>query len=472
MRRRNLIIYLARGLRADALGIGGRWPLSTDYLDGLASRGVVTGVVSASVTDEAARRSVLTGLSPRQHGRLAALGATESAEALGDSWAHRLAESGYRVAGVGCVGSLAGAMSESEVVADTHLVRAEGCAYYAACRRSGLLAALMAQRKQAGRAGLVEPDRLMLSPPDDVDGFIARRAASMLERMPENEPWALVVGFSGPGNDLPPPTLYEGVVPWEELSEGVETLNHDALRAVGGPSVPRSLLERLTREQVARVRADYLGRVSLIDYAVKRVDGLAAERPDGARVWSVLAGDRGYALSEQGLVGDGVLTSSVATTGMIVAGPHGFRPADGSAESARDGLVSSVDVGATIAGLGVTEEVAGATGRSLVDALRGRPLQPRRAVVCEGIDRLAVDTGRHRLILRREDATPLAMYDLLNDAAQRQDLLSESASKTTRRWATAMVEPIKARLAEMLIREVARPDIAARTGAGAATSSV
>ncbi|MEM6755530.1 MAG: sulfatase-like hydrolase/transferase [Planctomycetota bacterium] len=470
MRRRNLIIYLARGLRADAMGAAGAWPLTTDHLERLASRGVWASAVSASTHDEPARRSVLTGLSPRQHGRRSALAAQEPAGRLSDSWAHRLAEAGYHVAGVGCVEPIAGAMSESEVVADTHLVRPEGCAYYAACRASGVLAAIMAQRKQACRAGLMEPDRLMLSPTDDVDGWIARRAASMVERMPEDRPWALVVGFSGPGNALPPPTLYEGIVPTEELVAGAGALDHGELRATGSPTVPRSVLERMTPARTARARADYLGRVSLIDYAVKRIDERAGERPDASRAWSVFAGDRGYALGEQGVIGDGVLMSGVVRTTVIVAGPRGFRPAEGSAESAGDGMVTSSDVAATIADLSVTDEVAGASGRSLVGALRGQAMASRRAVVCEGVDRLAVDTGRHRLIVRRESGEALALYDLHNDGEQRVNLLGEDAPAAQRRWATAMIEPIKSRLADVLVAESARVDAAAPAGLTSSTA--
>jgi len=447
------------------------WPLFTDHLEDLASRGVWAEAVAGSTADEPARQSLLTGLSPRQHGRLVPMGMDERPRRLTDSWAHRLAEAGYHVAGVGCVEPMAGSMHEAEVVADTHLVRAEGCAYYAACRQAGTQAAIMAQRKQRRRAGLLEADRLMLSPADDVDGFIARRAEAMVGRLPGDRPWALVVGFSGPGNDLPPPTLYDGVVPMGELRAGLGTLDHGVLGAIGSPGVPRSLLERATAGRLARVRSDYLGRVSLLDYAVKRIDGRVAERNDGGRAWSVLAGDRGYALGEQGVVGDRVVLPGVARTAVVVAGPRGFRPAGGQtgAQSTGlrvDGLVTTTDVSATITELAVTDEVDGSTGASLVPALRGQPTFARRAAVCEAVDRVSVETGRHRLIVRREDGAALALYDVMKDADQRHNLLDEGGSEAERRWARAMIEPIKARLADELVGQVGRAVVGETVGAG------
>ena len=87
-------------------------------------------------------------------------------------------------------------------------------------RAKGMEHAIQQQRSQRIRHGLFEPDRLVMDSEDDVDGFIAAKARTMLTSLPTNKPWALIVVFSGPGNDLPPPTLFEYIVSPDQLEDG------------------------------------------------------------------------------------------------------------------------------------------------------------------------------------------------------------------------------------------------------------
>ncbi|MEO0586670.1 MAG: sulfatase-like hydrolase/transferase [Planctomycetota bacterium] len=457
--RRNLVIYACRGLRADALATARAWPMATDTLVALGARGLCVNAVAAATADEPARVSLLTGLAPNQHGRQTPAEPDEAPQTLTDSFVHQLADAGYHTAGVGCVEPIASALTESITVADVHRVRPDACDYYTACRRTGVLAAVMAQRNQRRRGGPLEPDRLLLEPSTDIDGFIARRAAELAESLPTTRPWALIIAFSGPGNALPPPSLYDGIVPAEELAHGVTGIDHARAATLGSPAWPRSTMERLTPDRAARLRADYLGRVSLIDYAVKRVDQRLQERSDASRLWSIVASDRGYALGAHGLVGDRVVLPGVVHTPIIVAGPRGYRPADEVAEAAADALVSTTDVAATVADLAVTDEPDGCAGHSLVAALRGQGLNPRAAAVTETPDRISIETARHRLILDRATGQPTALFNALTDPDQRQDLLHPADGPPDERWVRARVEPLKARLADAWLAASARPNV-------------
>ncbi len=207
---RNLLVVLTHGLRSDALSDDRSWPLQTPCMERLGQRGLRLAASSASPTDAGGLTSLLTGLHPRQHG---VLDPTAAPPRLAQALPRWLSEVGYHVAGVGCVGPVRHWLHEAVPVASVDdREPTDDCAYFSAMCEKGLAEALREQRQQRWRSGPFETQRLLLEPEDDIDGFIGREAAAMIERMPSDRPWALLVMFSGPGNDLPPPTLYESVV--------------------------------------------------------------------------------------------------------------------------------------------------------------------------------------------------------------------------------------------------------------------
>jgi arylsulfatase A-like enzyme len=310
------------------------------------------------------------------------------------------------------------------------------------------MAALMAQRQQRLRAGPFQPDRLMLDPESDIDGFISAQAAGMLERMPGDRPWALVVIFSGPGNDLPPPALYDGIIPRSHLRAGFVPADLRDLDAVAEPAYPRAMLQRLEPNRLAQVRADYLGRVSLIDFAVRRLNRSLADRPDRARTWTVLASDRGHLLGEHGLVGHRSFLAGAVEVPVLVAPPRGSRPAT---THVPQGLHSVVDVAATVTALAGCDRPAGCIGRSLLPLLEQDAIAPPLpgGVLSEMNDRLMLETERYKLVLQRSTAEPLALFDMLNDPEERLNLRDSPV-------ALNVLDALKSRLADALLPLQAR----------------
>ena len=64
--------------------------------------------------------------------------------------------------------------------------------------------------------------------------------------MPRDKPWALIVVYSGPANELPPPTLYEELVPAVNLHNGFTAPDFRDMDAICEPVYPRAHLQRLT----------------------------------------------------------------------------------------------------------------------------------------------------------------------------------------------------------------------------------
>ncbi|MEO1236397.1 MAG: sulfatase-like hydrolase/transferase [Planctomycetota bacterium] len=431
--KRNLLIVLAHGLRSDALSDEREWPLPTPHLVGLTRRGLRLVLTSASPADPGGMVSVLTGLHARQHGRLR----DDDAQAapLRDGLPQWLSEAGYHTVGVGEVGAVAGMLDEAfvtEGVAEPEPAPSR-CWYTAAARARGHAPALAQQRRQRRRTGPLAPDRLMLDPEEDIDGFIARQACEAVGRLPEDKPWALFVVFSGPGNDLPPPMVYDSLVDTADLERGFVPAKLDGLDALADPELPRAVLQRLEAHQVARVRADYLGRVSLIDHGVGRLGEAVTGRTDADRTWTVLTSDRGQLLGEQGLLGHRSFLAPALEVPLIVAGPPrnpGPRPRltadarEAPTEKFHDGLFGATDVAPTVAHLAGADHPERLAGRSVLPLLQGQPVLPTPAAnLSEFHDRLLVETERFKAVFRTSDRRCLGLFDLVADPEERVNLI-------------------------------------------------
>lgn len=444
---RNLIILLTHGLRSDALDDSQSWPLPTTHFQQLSQRGIRLTATSACPADPGGMVSLLTGLQPRQHGHLhqlrpsrppshmVASGAHSSHAATPapasviycDGWPATLMDAGYHVVGVGCLGPIEPWCHETVLVEDVDSPRHQTCAYLSSTRSKGITAAILQQRRQRQRYGPFDPDRLLIEPTDDIDGFIAAEARKTLTRMPTDKPWALVVMFSGPGNNLPPPTLYEGVVDPAGLTHGFTPADFRIVNALAELDYPRILLQRLEPYQVGRIRADYLGRVSLLDHGLGRLISAAEDRPDYDRTWTVLSSDRGQLLGENGLVGHRSFLSGAIDVPVIIAspGPTSQKNPDDP------GLISTVDVAATIASLAGCDRPNFVAGRSLLPILTGDPIDAPPCVACisEFGHRLLLKTERYKVVFDTESHEAIGLYDLSNDPHEQSNLIGSVVGK-------------------------------------------
>lgn len=442
--RRNLVIILTHGLRSDAVGDYAAWPVQTPHLLKLSVQGLRLVSTSCSPADPAGMLSLYTGLHARQHGQ-AALDETSTEMHLTDAWPRLLMEEGYHVAGAGRVGMVAPWLHESVLVEDVSKVESPTCAYLKHAAAGGFAGAIASQRRQRLRYGPFDPERVLLEPDDDVDGYIGKQAATMIEHMPAGEPWATVVSFTGPGNDLPCPSMYEGLADPAKLMHDFAPADLSRVNDRVELDYPRTLLQRLDRVQIGRIRADYLGRVSLIDHAISRMLRAVNHRPDASRTWFVLASDRGMLLGEQGIVGHRSFLGPVVETPAIITPPVTGRIPD--EPLCHEGLVSNVDVAATIAALGGCELPAHTAGRSLLPLLAREETQIRasqHACLSEYGHRLMLETRRHKAIFNTDTCLPIGLYDLLNDPQEQDNLVEEAKGKD-------LLDALRLRLSDVLM---------------------
>ena len=432
---RNLLIVLTHGMRSDVLSDSKVWPLVTHNFEKLAARGLRLIASSACTADDGGMVSLLTGLHARQHGY------TDSQHVRQcDGWLAELKQAGYHTAGVGCLHPVARWLDKEVLVDPVDVVESDRCAYFAAMRAKHQLPAVQLQRRSRLRSGPFEPDRLLLEPDDDIDGFIGLQAYHMIDRMPTDKPWALVVCFSGPGNDLPPPSLYDQVVELDQVTHSFIPADLTAIDALCELDYPRVMLQRLDKHRVAQIRCDYLGRVSLIDFCLGRLLGRVRDRSDASKTWTVTSSDRGQLLGEHGLVGHRSFLSPAIEVPVIVAPPTPVK------ELTTEGLLSSVDVAATILDLAGCDVDSHLAGRSLLPMFRGETFASpsSEACLCEFGQRLMLETKRYKTVFDTNSLGAIGLYDLLNDPYERDNLIDSPVGRN-------LLDSLRWRLGDVLM---------------------
>jgi len=419
MPQRNLIVMLGHGLRDDVVGDGDAWPMCAPFLKTLADRGLRLTANSACPSDPGGELSLFTGLHARQHGALE----SSACPLASEGWASSLLEAGYFLSGVGRVGPIEPWLHESVFVDDPERIESHRCSYLRAIAAEGLESKIVEQRRRRRRAGPFDPARPELSPEQDIDGFIAQEAERRLEAMPTDRPWCLVVCFSGPGNELAPPPLYERVVDPQSVRTPFVPADLRQLDAMLEPDYPRVLLQRMDVAQLARIRADYLGRVSLFDHGVGRLTTRLEHRPDRARTWTLLGADRGLMLGEHGVVGRRSFLRGAVQTPLLLAPPT---PLPAKPQKPQiDGFFSTVDLASTVADLAGVDALDASPGRSLLTLLRGGEDMAvwRRPLISEFGRRLMIETERHKAVFHTRTRKLLALYDLVDDPEETCNLV-------------------------------------------------
>ncbi len=441
MPRRNLLVILTQGLRSDALSDAEAWPRVTPNLDQICQRSRRLIATSACPADNGGLISLLTCLHARQHGCL-----DPGEHVVATGWPRWLIAQGYHVTAVGCVGALAPHLEDQVFVENVGKLDSDRCTYLARMDRRGHLKAVKLQRRQRLRHGPFEPDHLSLEADDDIDGFIANEATARMKKMPLDKPWALLVVFSGPGNDLPPPIPFDQVADPASLESAFVPADLTQVDILAELDYPRVMLQRLNATMISRLRANYLGRVSLIDYAIGRLLHQVAGREDHDRTWSIVTSSRGQLLGEHGLVGQRSFLAGAIEAPVVITPPKPVKPSP--AIPATFGI-STVDVAATVGVLGGCDLPKAVAGRSLLPLV----VDPNGSEFHVGTSAAAISEFGHRLMFHSDNykvvfdthqRRPVGLYDVVQDADEYVNLIDDPV-------ASNVLDALRWRLADGLL---------------------
>jgi arylsulfatase A-like enzyme len=277
--------------------------------------------------------------------------------------------------------------------------------------------------------------------------FLAARAADFLRQQPPDVPFCLVVSFLemhpphfSPLNRLhAPAAIPTGPAfmrpPAPNAAPAVRRLASQ-YRQSGYYGLPFE-----TETHARRLRANYLGMVSLVDRAVGRVLAALREAGHAEDTLVVFTADHGEQLGDHALVQKGVLFEPSTRVPLLVRAPWLARGG-----RAVDGPFRQVDLMPTLLdllGLAVPDRVSGCSRADWFTCPAAASDVP---VVIENFDprhpteeaRSLIDGGRWKLNVYRDGHREL--FDLAGDPAELENLVHEPAQRERRR---RMVEQLR-----------------------------
>jgi len=441
--RPNILVVLTGGQRGDALSAAGVWPIDTPHFDALASAGLALTAITPSPARVPALLSMYTGLHPRQHGVFDDHAMVPNVT----GWLACLREVGYRTAGVGRVGCVADQLDEKRIVAEPFVTDPDACEYLRFAVSGGFYAHVAEQRKIARRAALFESTQGLDEPADDVDGFITDAATTMIEHLPRDRSWCMVVAYTGPGNRLPAPPVYLDCLDPAPLAETFVPAHVGELDDYGEFSLPRTMLQRLDRNDAAVIRRHYFARNALIDCGVGMLRDAVDRHGHARNTWTVLSSDRGELLGERGAFAGTSFVGSAAYVPLWVTPPQPTSEVERANEEtfrAADGLISATSLASTICEIAKADVPLGCMGRSVLTALGGGRLGGDMAISEFG-DRLMVETLQYKAVFDVPTGRLRVLFDMVADPDERTNLVGSPV-------ASNVIDMVQRRLAAYLMR--------------------
>lgn len=275
------------------------------------------------------------------------------------------------------------------------------------------------------------------------DDFMARTAIEYIEKSDRSQPLFLFVGLGGPHNpwdppkrfdtyrneDMPPPLPADPAPEWlsdAALRHHIELMRHN---------------KDVTPEQWARMRALYSARVEHVDYCMGQVlQAWYAHR--GRDTWVLFWSDHGDMLGDKRRTAKSVFYRGSAQVPVIL------RPPDGCKPTVCDGLVSTVDLTATLLDIAGCEPQPNVFGSSLLPALNEPTSVGSQFVLSEVHDKTMISDGHWRMVVNPENEV-LELYDLVSDPDETINLAGKPGTEE-------QVDRLRSALLEFLLRTADR----------------
>ena len=439
--RPHLLILMTDQQRADCMSCAGHPQLRTPNLDRLAREGMrFTQATTASPICMPARASFVSGLYPHNHGMWANQGELPAAD---ETFFQILQRAGYCTAQVGKAHFY-------EYKSGEHLrsrepyVRARGLEYVHettgpnSARRTfsymtddwkvkGLFQSFLEDFRARAQSETGGVWRSSLPVEDHLDSYVGRKAVEFVETYRDPRPMCLFVGFGGPHDPWDAPGRYAEMYNPEEtpnpipIPDGLSSLP-DAVKTKPDFAVQPIAL----RANVANIRANYYGKVSLIDDNIGYILDAFQRRGWLDELLVVFLSDHGEMLGDHGRFRKKTFHESSVRIPLILRWPPRI-----PAEAVSEALVEIGDVFPTLVEAGGGETSARCLGRSLWPLIRRERLDVREWQISEivyGEARVMLRSRRWKLAI---DARGLGymLYDLEGDPEEQRNLVADAAAR-------------------------------------------
>jgi len=426
----NILFIFTDQFRADALGVNGGWA-KTPNLDKIAKTGTnFTRCYTNSPVCMSARLSLATGRYP--HNTNVWLNCSTTMPAETPTWMQAVKAAGYRTSVFGKTHLY---VHEGDLRDREPLLNAYGLDDRDEIGGPGASSWVMSHMtNQWNEKGLLETYRddynervankkyvarpSVLPFKENADVYVAERAIEYLEAYDRDEPWFCWVSFGGPHEPWDAPDNYTKLYNPDDMPSPVKQVESDRKIPDG------HLYERMANKkshpdflpgEIGALRANYAGKVTLIDEQIGRIIKLVEERGELDNTVIVFTSDHGELNGDYGLIFKETFLEGAARIPMIVKIP-----------GAEEGLVHQkpvelLDVGPTIVELAGGKLEHSQFGVSLVPAVQGWKTSTREDALSELRGEFMLATEFWKIALNKRGETYM-LFDLKNDPDETHNL--------------------------------------------------
>jgi len=314
MSRPNILFIMTDQQRADAMGCSGGW-VRTPHLDRIAAEGVrFTNCVANSPVCIPTRLSLVTGLYSHNTGVWQNQRSAPSPEQ--PSWMQRVRRAGYRTSlfGKTHLHPHQGDLREKEEL--MHAYGLDDVDEIGGPRASARVLSQMTagweargkweayqqdyDERFANKPHVVRPSTLGLE--DYADVYVGQRAREYLEGYDRDQPWFCWASFGGPHEPWDAPEPYASMYDPESMPLPRPCPAQDRPRPRG--ELDRRLESRpdLRPEEIAAMRANYAGNVTLIDDQIGQLLQTIEQRGELENTVILFSSDHGEHNGDAGLI--------------------------------------------------------------------------------------------------------------------------------------------------------------------------
>jgi choline-sulfatase len=458
MKQPHILILMTDQQRADCMSCAGHAQLKTPHMDHLAAEGMrYAQATTVSPICMPARASFASGLYPHNHGVWANQGELPAKD---ETFFQLLQSVGYCTAQVGKTHFYqhkAGVDMRSREpymhargLEYVHEIPGPNAAGHAISyvseewRAKGLLGKYVEDYRERARSetGGVWPSPFPVE--DFLDSYVGRKAVEFVERYDDRRPMCLFVGFGGPHEPWDAPGHYANMYRPEDTAKPTPIPDQyaalsDALKAKRDFAVlPAAILGN-----VANIRANYYGKISLIDDNIGYILEAFEKRGWLDDLFVIFLSDHGEMLGDHGRLRKSTFHEASVRIPLILRWP-GRIPANEVSEA----LVEIVDIFPTLVEAGEGKPSARCLGRSLwplIHKERGELRDWQVSEIVYGEPRIMLRSRRWKLAI---DARGVAfmLYDLEHDPEEQHNLVADPASRAVQ---LQLSESLASRLKEL-----------------------
>lgn len=279
---------------------------------------------------------------------------------------------------------------------------------------------------------------------DYMDSYVGRQAVEFFDGYRRDEPFCLFVGFGGPHEPWDAPGEYAAMYDPAATPPAIPPAETPAgLPEAAAEWQTKGRNPNLAPERIAALRANYYGKISLIDRWFGEIMAACERLGVLDDLFVVFWSDHGEMAGDHGRLYKSRFYETALRVPLVFRLPGGRQPG-----RTTDALASTVDLMPTILEAARVPVPPGCQGRSLWPVLQGAASGVRDEVISEvgaaGRLNTMIRTDRHKYAVH-EDGTPYMLYDLAADPTEQNNLVGRAeCADTEHRLRERLLEIVEA----------------------------